>query len=88
MYTDFYNCYTLEGSTENRSNLELSAENFANADFFTGWDLNNIWEMDPFLGRPVLRGVTESKQTEYNIYTAEQLRAFSKRVNDGETFAA
>ena len=87
MYTDFYNCYTLQGSTENQSLLELSAENFANADFFTGWDLNNIWEMDPFLGRPVLRGVTEPKQTEYNIYTAEQLHAFSERVNDGETFA-
>ena len=88
MGVDFKNCYTLQGSTENQSLLELSAENFANTEFFEGWDFTSTWDMDDFLGRPVLRGVTEPKQTEYNIYTAEQLRAFSKRVNDGETFAA
>ena len=84
---DFKNCYTLQGSTENQSLLELSAENFANTEFFEGWDFTSTWDMDDFLGRPVLRGVTEPKQTEYNIYTAGQLRAFSECVNDGETFA-
>ena len=60
------NCYYLDGrvTPTNDKGSELSAEALADRNSFKDWDFTNTWEMDDFLGRPVLQGVPEQTGVE------------------------
>ena len=87
-------CYYLTGTANNAGGgTAKTAEDFADQSTFTtgenGWDFDSTWEMDPMLGRPVLRAVRENPSYEngtLTISTADELKAFRDAVNSGRDF--
>ncbi|MBP5245027.1 MAG: hypothetical protein J6036_01035, partial [Clostridia bacterium] len=87
-YSTVENCYVLSGQKVCSSGTASNCSALAKADFadetkFTTFDFENVWVMGD--ERPLLKDAPEKSEETVKIGTAEELAAFAKRVNDGET---
>lgn len=91
-------CYYLEGTTADSNSAKLTAEQFSDADSFTGLDFetsgdDGVWQMDSILGRPVLQAIPEpyfegsgSEADPYRIPNLAKLELFRDSVNAGNHY--
>ena len=84
----------LLGTATNTNVDELSKiitrKQFEQQSTFQNWDFGTVWEMDGFLGRPVLIKPREESirgdDPNYIITSAEELDVVRKAVNEGRSF--
>lgn len=88
------NCFYLTDSAQGAHNnygTEINAEDFVLQAEFTNWDFDNVWEMDEWLARPVLRDPREddgsgTAEDPYMIPDLETLERFRDMVNAGNDY--
>ena len=95
------NCYYLYASSlrgigyGNDTTTQLTSTEFKDQDKFTGFDFDDTWEMNTFLGRPILQANPEITITiegdgtfdnPFEIPDLAALEAFRNAVNSGNDF--
>ena len=72
----------------------LTVADFAQQSNFSGWDFENIWEMNTVFGRPCLKNCLEeqfygdgTEDNPYLITNARMLEALRNSVNNGENYS-
>ena len=88
------NCFYLTDSAEgahNTGGTEIDAQFFADQSKFTDWDFDNVWQIDEWFERPVLRNPREdggsgTAEDPYKIPDLETLERFRDAVNNGNNY--